>query len=81
MFFFINACEEFHEFHNEFIKKKEKKKIIDQMMLMDSKYFLFDVIKSEFIWNKLSKNIRFTLLHGKMSLMIVPNVLSSIKIS
>ena len=73
-------CEEFHEFCNKLMKNKDKKEVIKQMMLMDTKDFLFDVIKSEF--NIIIFPIEITfgeyviyMTSLKMTLFIVPDVL------
>ena len=41
------------------MKNSDKKEIIEQIMLMDAKYFLFDVIESEFIDKYFSVEISF----------------------
>ena len=73
-------CEEFHEFCNKLMKNKDKKEVIKQMMLMDTKDFLFDVIKSEFNINFFPIEITFGeyaiyITSLKMTLFIVPDVL------
>ena len=82
MFFsFINTCQEFYDFHNEFIKNKDQKEIIEQTMLMDTKDFIFDAIKSELNDKMFPIEITFGEYTIYKISFIVPNALIFVLIS